>query len=198
MIALTKDLVLASGSPRRKELLEQVGLAFTIDVADVDESMEELDPGKLVEALSKKKALHVLERHMDAMVLGADTVVAYDGEILGKPEDEADALAMLSMLAGREHEVYTGVTLAWSEDGVGKIDTFHVVTKVSMYDVPRDLLEAYIATGEPMDKAGAYGIQGKGAVLVKGIVGDYNNVVGLPIAEVFRHLDALSHHKSYT
>lgn len=197
MLQLQKPLVLASGSPRRKELLEQVGLSFTVDVADVDENLEEDRPVSLVEQLSRKKALAVLARHPEAIVLGADTVVAYEDEILGKPEDEADALNMLSMLAGRVHHVYTGVTLCYMEDGQQVLDTFHVCTKVSMYDTPRDLLEDYIRTGEPMDKAGSYGIQGKGAVLVKEIEGDYNNVVGLPVSEVFRRLDGMVHKKSY-
>lgn len=198
MLQLKKPLVLASGSPRRKELLEQVGLAFSIDVADVDENLEEDRPASLVEQLSRKKALAVLQRHPEAIVLGADTVVAYEDEILGKPEDEADALNMLSMLAGRVHHVYTGVTICSMEEGQPVMDTFHVCTKVAMYDTPRDLLEAYIRTGEPMDKAGAYGIQGMGAVLVKEIEGDYNNVVGLPVSEVFRRLDGMVHSQSYS
>ena len=198
MLQLKKPLVLASGSPRRKELLEQVGLAFSIDVADVDENLEEDRPASLVEQLSRKKALAVLQRHPEAIVLGADTVVAYEDEILGKPEDEADALNMLSMLAGRVHHVYTGVTICSMEAGQPVMDTFHVCTKVAMYDTPRDLSEAYIRTGEPMDKAGAYGIQGMGAVLVKEIEGDYNNVVGLPVSEVFRRLDGMVHSQSYS
>jgi septum formation protein len=198
MLQLKKPLVLASGSPRRKELLEQVGLTFSIDVADVDENLEEDRPASLVEQLSRKKALAVLQRHPGAIVLGADTVVAYEDEILGKPKDEADALNMLSMLAGRVHHVYTGVTICSMEEGQPVMDTFHVCTKVSMYDTPRDLLEAYIRTGEPMDKAGAYGIQGMGAVLVKEIEGDYNNVVGLPVSEVFRRLDGMVHSQSYS
>ena len=197
MLQLPKPLVLASGSPRRKELLEQVGLAFTIDVADVDENLEADTPASLVEQLSKKKALHVLKRHPEAIVLGADTVVAYDNEILGKPEDEEDALNMLSMLAGRDHQVFTGVTICYMEEGQPVADTFHVATQVSMYDTPRDLLMGYIATGEPMDKAGAYGIQGMGAILVREISGDYNNVVGLPVSEVYRRLDGMVHHKGY-
>jgi septum formation protein len=198
MLQLKKPLVLASGSPRRKELLEQVGLTFSIDVADVDENLEEDRPASLVEQLSRKKALAVLQRHPKAIVLGADTVVAYEDEILGKPENEADALNMLSMLAGRVHHVYTGVTICSMEEGQSVMDTFHVCTKVSMYDTPRDLLEAYIRTEEPMDKAGAYGIQGMGAVLVKEIEGDYNNVVGLPVSEVFRRLDGMVHSQSYS
>ena len=202
MLQLKKPLVLASGSPRRKELLEQVGLTFSIDVADVDENLEEDRPASLVEQLSRKKALAVLQRHPEAIVLGADTVVAYedtfDDDLKRLKEDEADALNMLSMLAGRVHHVYTGVTICSMEEGQPVMDTFHVCTKVSMYDTPRDLLEAYIRTGEPMDKAGAYGIQGMGAVLVKEIEGDYNNVVGLPVSEVFRRLDGMVHSQSYS
>ena len=197
MLRLPKQLVLASGSPRRKELLEQVGLAFVIDVADVDENLEADKPSELVEKLSCKKALHVLKRHQDSIVLGADTVVAYDEEILGKPADEADALNMLSMLSGRVHKVYTGVTICYMDGEKPVMDTFHVCTEVSMYDTPRDLLQDYIRTGEPMDKAGAYGIQGQGAILVREIRGDYNNVVGLPVSEVFRRLDAIVHKQSY-
>ena len=128
------------------------------------------------------------KKRPDDIVLGADTIVVFEDIILGKPRDEDDAYRMLSMLAGKIHEVYTGVTILSPGDGIRQRDTFHVKTGVVMYDNDPDLIKDYIESREPMDKAGAYGIQGRGAVLVKEIRGDYYNVMGLPIAEVFRYL----------
>ncbi len=184
-----EPIILASGSPRRKELLTQLGIEFEVCPADVDETLEDsLKPDEVVKQLSLKKALAVAKLHPGKTVLGADTVVAYDGEILGKPADEDDALNMLSLLSGRTHHVYTGVSIVYSD---GKVETFAEATEVVMYENDRQLIKEYIATGEPMDKAGAYGIQGQGAILVKEIKGDYNNVVGLPVARVARLLLSL-------
>ncbi len=180
-------IILASNSPRRKELLTLGGIDFTVKVSNVDESVPDgiTKPSDVVKHLSRIKAQAVYDG--ENVVIGADTVVAIDDMILGKPADEADAKAMLKSLSGREHSVYTGVTII-SPKG---IDTFYNETKVEFYPLTDKEIEDYIATGEPMDKAGAYGIQGRGSVLVKGITGDYFNVVGLPLAEVVRKLKEL-------
>ncbi len=185
-----KKIVLASASPRRRELLEQVGIPFEVDTSDIDEAMPEgTDPGVVVEELSKKKAEAVAERHPDAIVLGADTIVALGDRILGKPKDEDEAYEMLRMLAGRMHSVYTGVTIIFPAEGnLRHTDVFNVRTDVRMYDSEESILRDYAECGEPLDKAGAYGIQGRGAVLVERIEGDYSNVKGLPVAEVYRRL----------
>lgn len=184
-----KNLILASASPRRRELLTQAGLEFLIDAADVDERIALTDPEEYVKELSRRKAEAVRKRHSEeaAVVLGADTVVVCDGAILGKPVDEKDAFRMLSILSGRAHDVFTGVTLLSEDDAL----SFAERTQVVMYDNSEELLRDYIATGEPFDKAGGYGIQGRGTVLVREIHGDYNNVVGLPVARVIRALYAM-------
>jgi septum formation protein len=178
-------IILASNSPRRKELLEQAGIDFEVKSADVDEVTDKVKPEEVVMDLSQLKAKAVACENPGRKVLAADTVVAYNGQILGKPKDEEDAFRMLKELSGQIHHVYTGVTII---DEAGTVDTFFECTAVSMYENSDELIKRYIATGEPMDKAGAYGIQGKGAVLVKEIKGDYNNVVGLPLAKVYRAL----------
>ena len=179
------NIVLASGSPRRRELLTQAGIEYTVDPADIEEVTTETLPAKVVEDLSRQKALAVWKKHQGEKVLAADTVVAFDDKILGKPADEEDAFRMLAELSGRVHQVYTGVTIV---DENGNINTFSECTEVTMYDNSEESIRAYIASREPMDKAGAYGIQGLGAVLVEKINGDYNNVVGLPLARVYRVL----------
>lgn len=184
---MKKQLILASGSPRRKEILTQVGLTFTVIKSDVEEVITKTNPGEIVMELSAQKAQDVysrLEAPENFLVLGSDTVVAYDGNILGKPEDEEGAFAMLRMLSGKSHSVFTGVTLV-SDAGV---DTFYEETKVEFYEMSDEEIRNYIKTGEPMDKAGAYGIQGKAAAFIKGISGDYYNVVGLPVAAVMHRL----------
>ncbi|WP_072912271.1 Maf family protein [Pseudobutyrivibrio xylanivorans] len=178
-------IVLASNSPRRKELLAQAGIEFIVDPADIDEVTSETFPAKVVEDLSRQKALAVAGKHKGEIVLAADTVVAFDDKILGKPKDEEDAFRMLTELSGRAHQVYTGVTIV---DAGGEVKTFSECTEVTMYENSPEAIRSYIASKEPIDKAGAYGIQGLGAVLVKGIEGDYNNVVGLPLAKVYRVL----------
>ena len=176
-------IILASKSPRRKELLSFITTDFTVKSADVDETLPQgITPDKAVEYLSKIKA-QPLKNESD-IVIGADTVVALDGKILGKPRDEADAFATLRMLSGREHSVFTGVSVIKGE----KIETFSVQTKVKMFDLTDEEIEEYIATAEPFDKAGSYGIQGKGSLLVEKIDGDYFNVVGLPISRLNRVL----------
>ncbi len=173
------DIILASNSPRRRELLGQMGIKeFKIIAPDVDESVEDgLSPAEIVEQLSLRKARAVQALGADGLIIAADTVVALDGKVLGKPRDGADAFAMLSSLSGREHHVYTGVTVLQR----GRAVTEHEETAVVFRALEPDEIRGYIATGEPMDKAGAYGIQGLGALLVSGIRGDYCNVVGLPV-----------------
>ncbi|MCR5633412.1 MAG: Maf family protein [Eubacterium sp.] len=204
-------MILASGSPRRRDLLEQAGLEFEVIVSDVEEIVTKTNPDEVVLELSEQKCAAVANDFMQnvpsnlgnlidletggILVIGADTVVSLDNKILGKPEDAKDALKMLMNLSGRVHEVYTGVTckvLKYNSftEGMLEMDSFSffVETKVNMY--PFDEYEAldYIATGEPMDKAGAYGIQGIGERLVESINGDYNNVVGLPLSRLMKEL----------
>lgn len=179
--------ILASASPRRKELLEQIGVKFDILPATGKEVITKELPGEVVMELAKQKAEEVAKTAgADALVLGADTVVAYEGKILGKPKDEADALRMLTMLSGKEHEVYTGVALMDNRDQ--SMENFFERTKVTMYPVSEEEIRDYIAGGEPMDKAGAYAIQGLGAKFIQKIEGDYNNVVGLPIGRIYQEI----------
>ena len=180
--------ILASGSPRRKELLEQVGINFTVVKSDADENVSEKNPKVLVKKLALLKAMEVYQkkgkRLKNPIVIGADTIVSVDGEILGKPKDEDEAFDMIERIAGRSHEVYTGVALVGHE----KTIVFAVKTKVYVYPMTKEQILEYIKTGEPMDKAGAYGIQGRFAAYIKKIDGDYNNVVGLPVGKLCKVL----------
>ncbi|MCC8023669.1 MAG: Maf family protein [Clostridiales bacterium] len=178
------NLVLASASPRRQELLALLDTDFIVKPADVDETLPEgIAPRRAVESLSVRKAEAVWEKN--TCVIGADTVVALGQTIFGKPADAADARRMLNALSGRVHSVFTGVTVLHPD---GRAETFSEETRVEFYPLSGAQVDAYIATGEPMDKAGAYGIQGRGCTLVKGIQGDYFNVVGLPVARLNRIL----------
>lgn len=183
-------LILASASPRRKELLEQVGAEFEIIPAKGEEVITSSRPEEVVVELSVQKAEEVAGRmqEKDVVILGADTVVVFEGQILGKPKDEAEAERILSMLSGNTHSVYTGVTLIVMQDGKSERHSFYEETKVTMYPITKQQILSYISTGEPMDKAGAYGIQGKGALYIEKIHGDYNNVVGLPVAKIFQRM----------
>ena len=181
------SIILASNSPRRRELLAQIGIRdFQILSPDVDEAVESgLSPARMVETLSLRKARAAAGRAgAEDLIIAADTVVALDGRVLGKPRDQGEAFAMLSALSGREHRVYTGVTVL----GGGRAATEHEETAVAFRALTPEEIRDYIATGEPMDKAGAYGIQGVGALLVQGIRGDYCNVVGLPLFRLGRML----------
>ena len=181
------DIILASTSPRRKELLGQIGLKdYRILSPDVEEVLDEmLPPAQLVEGLSRQKALAVRGRvDEDDVIIAADTVVSLEGEVLVKPADEMDAFKMLSALSGNRHQVYTGLTVIRGEQVV----TEHEMTTVTFRELDPEEIEHYIATGEPMDKAGAYGIQGIGALLVSGIDGDYFKVMGLPVYRLGRIL----------
>ena len=181
------SIILASQSPRRRQLLEQMGFTdFIVQPAQGEELADpSLDPGALVEALSRQKALEIsATSKQDDLIIAADTVVAVDGQVLGKPHSTQQAHQMLSALSGREHTVYTGVTVCRGD----QILTQHEATAVRFRPLTAQEIDAYIATGEPMDKAGSYGIQGRGALLVEGISGDYFNVVGLPVCRLGRML----------
>ena len=203
-------IILASGSPRRKELLEQIGLEFEICPAKGEEVITTTIPHEAVLELSRQKAEEVaggiaayLEhgipsklvgeaKGQDFLVIGADTVVAYGNKILGKPKDEENAREMLSLLSGNTHSVYTGVTCVFiSADGKTGEHSFYEKTDVSMCPMSQEQIKRYIATGEPMDKDGSYAIQGRCAVYVRKINGDYNNVVGLPVGRLYQELLAL-------
>lgn len=179
-------IILASASPRRKELMEQLGLEFEIRVSDVEEIVTGTNPTEVVKELSALKARAVFQNTTEeVLVIGADTVVALDGEILGKPADRQDAENMLRRLQGREHSVYTGVTLCVRKNGEEKKISFSEGTGVRFYPMTEEEIKWYVETSEPEDKAGAYGIQGIGGRFVERIKGDYNNVVGLPIARLY-------------
>ena len=178
-------LILASGSPRRRELLSLITDEFEVLVSGCDEFIPEGTPAEKVPAiLAEQKALAVAKLRPEDTVIGSDTVVVLNNEIFGKPKDKVHAHAMLKALSGKRHFVYTGVAVAEK----GSVRSFVQKTEVEFYELSDETIEKYIATGEPMDKAGAYGIQGKGSVLVKGIIGDYFNVMGLPVAETARFL----------
>lgn len=206
-------LVLASASPRRRELLSQIGLEFTVMPSTKEENAKTTEAGALVQELSRQKAVDIWEqlsggqgqnpdadqeqiseetqepnlngkRQPELLVIGADTVVCCEGKILGKPHSRESAAEMLTALQGRSHEVYTGVTLYSQSETV----TFFECTQVEFYPMTEVEISEYIDSKEPMDKAGAYGIQGLGARFVKGIRGDYNNVVGLPVGRLYQEL----------
>ncbi|MEW8978456.1 MAG: Maf family protein [Symbiobacterium sp.] len=183
-------IVLASSSPRRQELLRQVGIPFVVDVPAVDEHISEpLPPGQFVEQLALRKARAVAPRHPGELVLAADTIVVLEGEVLGKPADRAEAVRMLERLSGRSHQVFTGVAVVKG----GRELVAHEETVVRFAPLTREQIEWYVATGEPMDKAGAYGIQGRAAALITAISGDYYNVVGLPLYRTVQMLSQFGH-----
>ena len=181
-------VVLASASPRRRELLTLVGIPHDVVPADIDESyLDGETPHAHAERLAREKARIVAAAHPAAVTVGSDTIVVIDGQVLGKPRDRAHAAAMLRQLSGRSHEVMTGVASTWHGETVSAVETVHVAFR------PLDdaEIEAYIATGEPMDKAGAYGIQGFGATIVSRVDGDYFAVMGLPLNRLMRQFEAL-------
>ena len=187
-------IILASGSPRRKELLEQADIEFEVIVSDSDESYMATKPEMIVEEISRGKAeavVSILERE-EFTLLAADTVVCFEDVIYGKPADEEDAFNMLKKLQGNTHKVVTGVTIATKrKNSETAYKSFHETTEVEVYAMTDEEIRAYIATGEPMDKAGSYAIQGKYAKFIKNIHGSYSNVVGLPIARVYHELSAV-------
>lgn len=182
---LNIPFVLASRSPRRRRLLDQIGLDFDVDVSDVDESVVmHAAPSLLTETLARRKAEDVARRRPDALTLGADTVVVFHGQIMGKPADTSEAIEMLRQLSGNTHVVYTGIALLhpWSD----RAHTASEATRVTFGEMDDDEISAYVATGSPMDKAGGYGIQDdRGALFVERIDGDYYNVVGLPLRRFY-------------
>ena len=182
------ELILASASPRRKELLEKIGLPFTVQPAMGEERITQKSPAAVVMELSRQKAEEIAAAQTeDCIIIGADTVVARGEKIMGKPKDAADAKQMLRSIADDCHQVYTGVTLIRTGAYPQSV-TFQEKTDVCLYPISDAELDAYIASGDPMDKAGAYGIQGDFAIYVKHIAGDYYNVVGLPIGRVYQEL----------
>ncbi len=191
-------IILASQSPRRRELFSRTGLSFEIRPASDKEFTEETEPWRVVEALAAHKAHEVFEKlrketaPKPLFVIGADTIVVCDSRILGKPVDEEDAAEMLRLLSGRSHEVMTGVCLIAESAGPQgfRERIFHEVTQVRFRALTDEEIQSYIATGEPMDKAGAYGIQGSAGIFVEALEGEYNNVVGFPLDRILKEIDA--------
>ncbi|MBR2851650.1 MAG: septum formation protein Maf [Anaerotignum sp.] len=184
-------LILASASPRRKELLAKTGLAFDIIPAKGEETITKTIPAEVVMELSQQKAREIAKQQTeDCIIIGADTIVAKGDTIMGKPKDAADARRMLEMISDDCHQVYTGVTIIRTGNAAKAI-TFAEKTDVYLYPISEKDIRDYIESGDPMDKAGAYGIQGDFAIHVKGIAGDYYNVVGLPIGRVYQELKKL-------
>ena len=180
-----KQLILASGSPRRKELLALVTPDFTVKVSDVDESVITAPtPAELAKALARAKCLAVAETEPEALVLGSDTVVEFEGEVFGKPKNRQDAQRMLQALSGKRHYVHTGVCMAQGDH----IENFVVSSAVDFFPIEEADLQGYIDTKEPYDKAGGYAIQGHAAVWCKGIEGCYYNIMGLPVSQVAQAL----------
>ena len=185
-------IILASASPRRKELLAKAGISFTVIPAAGEEKRTSETPGDAVQQLARDKAEWVAQSLAECeegtLVIGSDTIVVFENRILGKPKDRRDAAETLEKLQGNTHQVYTGVTVLERKAGKWVEHTFFESTDVTFYPVSREEIQDYIATGEPMDKAGSYGIQGLFGIYVKGICGDYNNVVGLPVARLFHEM----------
>ncbi|QFT90054.1 Septum formation protein Maf [Bacillus sp. THAF10] len=180
-----KPLILASGSPRRKELLKQVHLQFEVKVSNIEETYDpSLSPEEIATSLAYQKAESVFQEHPEAIVIGSDTIVVLEDMVLGKPVDEAEARETLRKLSGSKHHVISGVAILSKEKQV----TFYEKTAVTFWDLTEDEIEFYIQSGEPMDKAGSYGIQEVGAIFVKEIQGDYFSIVGLPLSRTVREL----------
>lgn len=188
-----KEVVLASASPRRKELLNQIGIKFRTCTSKKEEEILRNKPEDIVKDLSYTKARDVYERgNRDAIVIGADTIVVADEEVLGKPKDEKEAYAMIKKLQGDVHQVYTGVSIVWQQNNNTHVSSFVAMTEVELYYMSDEEIRKYIATSEPYDKAGGYAIQGYFARYVKQIKGDYNNVVGLPIGKLYQVMNSLN------
>ena len=187
-------IILASASPRRKELLRQIGFSFKTMPSLKEEEITKETPEDVVQELSYQKAVDICGQLAesskdDYVVIGADTVVSCWGKIMGKPKDKEEACQMLRELQGKSHQVYTGVTLAWKyKDTPSMFHTFYECTDVTVYPMTEDEITAYVDSGEPMDKAGAYAIQGLFASHIQGIFGDYHNVVGLPIGRLYQEM----------
>ena len=202
-----KKIILGSASPRRRELLAQIGLDFTVVTSDCEEKVTSIVPARVVQELSLMKARDVFNKiscsvtekdgheaynPSEILVIGADTIVALENEILGKPYSKENAISMLNHLQGHIHQVYTSVSIVWEENGQIMTHTFYEKTDVEVLPMTEQEILYYVGLDTCMDKAGAYGIQNEFACFVKGIHGDYNNVVGLPIGRVYQELQKLS------
>lgn len=188
-------IVLASGSPRRREILDQVGIKYEVKPSKKEEVITSTNPSEVVKELSMMKAMDVAEKEDNCIVIGADTVVSNNGMILGKPKDEEDAKKMLADLSGKAHSVFTGVAIIKKENNTIVTENFSVETKVKICEMTEKEISTYVATGEPMDKAGAYAVQGIFAQYIEGLEGDYYNVVGFPISAIckcLKKMDAIS------
>ena len=187
-LKIDRELVLAPSSPNQKMLLEQAGVSFEVVVSGVDETVPaSLSPAQTVELLAERKGKAVPPLRPDKPITAADSVVSIDGLILGKPKDDQEAKATLRRLSGRTHQIFTGVCLLAN----GREEVFHQSTKVTFYPLTEEEIADYVALGESQGRAGAYGIEGIGVVLVQSIEGDYSNIVGLPVAETLRRLRKL-------
>ncbi len=185
-------IILASKSPRRKYLLELLNLQFEVQGSDIEETYSYSNPTDIVKYLASIKATDVAQHHNNAIIIGADTIVTLNGEILEKPLDQTHAFEMLKTLSDNTHEVYTGVSIIKKKDAKLEEYVFYEQTKVTFAPLEDEEIHKYIATGSPMDKAGAYGIQDDwGAVFVKRIEGDYYNVVGLPLHSFYQHIKSI-------
>ena len=188
-------IILASKSPRRKELIKYLGMPFEIITAEADEAVEDVSPAEAVLEISKRKARAVKAARgvfKDEVIVGADTVVSLDGVILGKPADRTDAKKTLTFLSGKSHEVFTGVTLIYEKNGTATEKSFFEKTCVTFLPLTEGEIERYLDVNEYADKAGSYAIQGVFSAHVKGIEGDYNNVVGLPVSRIYRELKKIT------
>lgn len=187
-----RQIILASSSPRRRELLEKAGVHFQVMPSQEEEHIEKKEPAQIVENLSWQKAASVASKTgQDVIVIGSDTLVAYEGRVLGKPRDEEEAVETLKLLQGNTHQVYTGVTVIVRDKEEEITKTFSRRTDVTFYPVDEKEIRDYVATGDPMDKAGSYDIRGDFSVYIKEIYGDYNNVVGLPVSMLFWEMKQL-------
>lgn len=187
-----KPIVLASASPRRRELLTLAGYEYRVQASDVKEIITKTIPSEIVQELSAQKAAAVAALQTeDCLVIGADTLVAYGNKVMGKPKDARDAVLTLRQLCGNTHQVYSGITiLEVTDNTISRSVTFYEKTDVQMMPMTEEEIEQYVSCGECMDKAGSYAIQGKFAIYIKGIHGDYYNVMGLPIARLHKELKA--------
>lgn len=195
----TKKVILGSASPRRRELLSQIKLDFCVVTSDCEEKITKTVPAEVVQELSLLKAEDVYAKvkesgaeHEEVLVIGADTIVAFKDNILGKPSSKENAISMLNLLQGNTHQVYTSVSFVWEENSAVRKHTFYECTDVEVLPMTEEEIAYYVSLDTCMDKAGAYGIQNEFACFVKGIRGDYNNVVGLPAGRVYQELKQLS------
>jgi septum formation protein len=189
------DIILASSSPRRKELMNLLGMKFEIATKEVEEHIDEnLKPEENVKELALKKARAVALDYENNLIIGCDTVVALENIIMGKPKDRQDAMSTLRYLSGKEHCVYTGVAIICKEKNIE--NTFYEMTRVKMKALTDEEINDYVDTNEPLDKAGSYGIQGRGAIYIEGIAGDYYNVMGLPLCRLYKELVKLDIRKN--